>query len=149
MSEEEYCRGDQKDEKEEKEEKPGERREGREWAQEEKWARDPLGGLILGLIIICAGLALVVVNLGTFPWLTWDNVWSLLFIGAGLLFLLEIVIRLVIPTYRRPIRGRLILAFILLVVGAGGFIGWELTWPLILVAVGLAIIVGVLIRPRF
>jgi hypothetical protein len=68
---------------------------------------------------------------------------------AGLIFLLEIVIRLVIRTYRRPVGGRLVLAFIALAIGVGGYIGWELTWPLILVGVGLAIIVGVFLRPRF
>ncbi len=143
MGEEEYRR---RDEKEEKEEKPGERTEVR---REEKWARDPLGSLIWGLIIIWAGLALIAVNLGTFPWLTWDNVWALIFIGAGLVFLLEVVIRVAIPTYRRPIRGRLILAFIALAIGVGAFIGWELTWPFIIIGIGLAIIVGVLLRPKF
>ncbi len=143
MSEEEP-RG--RDEKEEKDEKGGERGE---WTREEKWTRDPLGGLIWGLIIIWVGLTLVAANLGTFPWLTWDNAWALIFIGAGLIFLLEVVIRVAIPTYRRPIRGRLILAFIALAIGAGSFIGWELTWPLIVVAIGIAIIVGVLLRPRF
>ncbi len=146
MSEEEYR---SRDEKEEKEEKPGERREGREWTREEKWSRDPLGGLIWGLIIIWAGLTLVAANLGTFPWLTWDNAWALIFIGAGLIFLLEIVIRLVAPSYRRPVGGRLILALIALAIGAGTFIGWELTWPLMVIAIGVAIIVGVLLRPRF
>jgi len=28
-------------------------------------------------------------------------------------------------------------------------IGWELTWPFIIMAVGLAIIIGVFVRPRF
>jgi hypothetical protein len=140
MGEQEYRGRDEKDEK------PG---GGREREREEKWARDPLGGMIWGLIIIFAGLALVAVNLGTFPWLTLDNVWALIFIGAGLIFLLERVIRLVIRTYRRPVGGRLVLAFIALAIGVGGYIGWELTWPLILVGVGLAIIVGVFLRPRF
>jgi bacteriorhodopsin len=36
-----------------------------------------------------------------------------------------------------------------LAIGIGGFIGWELTWPLIIIAVGLAIILGVFLRPRF
>jgi hypothetical protein len=143
MGEEQY-RG--RDEKEEKEEKPGERRER---TREEKWARDPLGGLIWGLIIILAGVALVAANLGTFPGLTWDNVWAFIFIGAGLLFVLEIVIRLVVPTYRRPVGGRVILAFVALGIGVGAFIGWELTWPLIIVGIGVAIIIGVLLRPRF
>jgi hypothetical protein len=143
MGEEQY-RG--RDEKEEKEEKPGERRER---TREEKWARDPLGGLIWGLIIILAGVALVAANLGTFPGLTWDNVWAFIFIGAGLLFVLEIVIRLVVPTYRRPVGGRVILAFVALGIGVGALIGWELTWPLIIVGIGVAIIIGVLLRPRF
>ncbi len=143
MGEEEYRR---RDEKEEKDEKGGEREE---WTREEKWARDPLGGLIWGLIVIWVGLTLVAANLGTFPWLTWDNAWALIFMGAGLIFLLEVVIRVAIPTYRRPIRGRLILAFIALAIGAGAFIGWELTWPFIIIGIGLAIIIGVLLRPKF
>ncbi len=143
MGEEEYRR---RDEKEEKDEKGGEREE---WTREEKWARDPLGGLIWGLIVIWVGLTLVAANLGTFPRLTWDNAWALIFMGAGLIFLLEVVIRVAIPTYRRPIRGRLILAFIALAIGAGAFIGWELTWPFIIIGIGLAIIIGVLLRPKF
>jgi len=143
MGEEEYRR---RDEKEEKDEKGGEREE---WTREEKWARDPLGGLIWGLIVIWVGLTLVAANLSTFPWLTWDNAWALIFMGAGLIFLLEVVIRVAIPTYRRPIRGRLILAFIALAIGAGAFIGWEVTWPFIIIGIGLAIIIGVLLRPKF
>ena len=144
MSEEEYQR---KDEKQEKEEKDGGERE---WDKGEQWSGgDSLGPLVWGLIVIWAGLALVAANLGTFPWLAWDNVWALIFIGAGLLFLLEVVIRVLMPTYRRPVRGRLILAFVALGIGLGGYIGWELTWPLIIVGVGLAIILGVFLRPRF
>lgn len=143
MSEQDYRR---RDEKEEKEEKPG---QGREQTREEKWTRDPLGGLIWGLIIILAGLTLVAANLGTFPWLTWDNAWALIFIGAGLIFLLEVVIRLIMPAYRRPLAGRLVLVFVALGLGLGGFIGFELTWPLIIVGIGVAIVVGAFLRPRF
>jgi hypothetical protein len=80
--------------------------------------------------------------------LTWENVWSYIFIGAGGLFLLEVILRILLPAYRRPIRGRLILAFIALAIGVGGLIGWELTWPFILIGIGLAIILGVFVRPR-
>jgi hypothetical protein len=136
-----------RDEKQEKDEKGGDQRE---WDKGEQWSGgDPLGPVIWGLIIIFAGLALIAANLGTFVWLTWDNVWSVIFVGAGLLFLLEVVIRLLLPAYRRPIRGRIILAFVALAIGLGGFIGWELTWPLIVIAVGLAIILGVFLRPKF
>ncbi len=148
MSEEEYRRRDEKEEKEEKEEKPGERRQ-QEREREEKWARDALAPLIWGSIIIWIGLVLTALSLRTFPWLTWDNAWAWIPIGVGLIILVEVVIRVVMPAYRRPVRGRLTLGFILLIVGVGGFIGWELTWPLIIVAVGVAIIVGALLRPRF
>ncbi|HUV74553.1 MAG TPA: hypothetical protein VMW79_09605 [Anaerolineae bacterium] len=146
MAQEEYRRKNEKQEKEEKEEKD---RGEREWDKGEQWTGgDALGPLVWGLVIIFAGLAFVVVNLGIYPWLTWDNVWSIIFIGAGLLFLLEVILRILMPTYRRPIRGRIILAFVALAIGLGGIIGWEVTWPLIIIAVGLAVIIGVFVRPR-
>jgi cytochrome c oxidase subunit IV len=40
------------------------------------------------------------------------------------------------------------LAFVALAIGLGGIIGWEVTWPLIIIAVGLAVIIGVFVRPR-
>jgi hypothetical protein len=145
VTEEGHRRRDEKEEKEEKEEKP--RRERR--TREEKWAGDPLSPLIWGSIIIWIGLVLTGVTLATLPWLHWENAWSLILVGAGFILLVEVLIRVAMPTYRRPVRGRLTLAFILLIIGVGGFIGWELTWPLILVAIGLSIIIGALLRPRF
>ncbi|HJX38620.1 MAG TPA: hypothetical protein VJ714_08465 [Anaerolineae bacterium] len=158
MSEQDLRDRGEKQEKEEKEEK--EKREKQEKEEKdrgerhgeknEKWSGgDALGPLIWGLIIIFAGVAFAAANLGIYPWLTWENVWSLIFIGAGLLFLLEVIIRLLLPSYRRPIRGRIILAFVALAIGLGGVVGWEITWPLIIIAVGLAIIVGVFVKPRF
>jgi hypothetical protein len=146
VSEEGYRRKNEKQEKEEKDER---NRGEREWDKGEQWSGgDALGPIIWGLIIIFAGLALAALNVGMYPWLTWENVWSVIFIGAGLLFLLEVIIRILMPTYRRPIRGRIILAFVALAVGLGGLIGWEVTWPLIIIAVGLAIVIGVFVRPR-
>ncbi len=135
-----------KDEKQEKEEKDSGQRE---WDKGEQWTGgDALGPLVWGLIIILAGLVFAAANLGMYPWLTWENAWSYIFLGAGLLFLLEILLRMLMPTYRRPVRGRIILAFVALAIGLGGLVGWELTWPFVIIAVGLAIIVGVFIRPK-
>jgi hypothetical protein len=143
VSEEDYRRKNEKQEKDEKD------RGEREWDKGEQWSGgDALGPIIWGLIIIFAGLAFAAVNLGMYPWLTWENVWSVIFIAAGLLFVLEVIIRILMPTYRRPIRGRIILAFVALAIGLGGLIGWEVTWPLIIIAVGLAIVIGVFVRPR-
>jgi hypothetical protein len=147
MSEEYPVR--RKDEKHEKQEKDEKDSGQREWDKGEQWTGgDALGPLVWGLIIILTGLVLAAANLGMYPWLTWENAWSYIFLGAGLLFLLEIVLRMLMPTYRRPIRGRIILAFVALAIGLGGLVGWELTWPFVIIAVGLAIIVGVLIRPK-
>lgn len=138
-----------KDEKQEKDEKEEKDRGEREWDKGEQWTGgDALGPLVWGLIIILAGLAFVAANLSLYPWLNWENVWSFIFLAAGLLFLLEVVLRLVMPSYRRPVRGRIILAFVALAIGLGGLVGWELTWPFVIIAVGLAIIVGVFVRPR-
>jgi fatty acid desaturase len=143
VSEEDYRRKNEKQEKDEKD------RGEREWDKGEQWSGgDALGPIIWGLIIIFAGLTFAAVNLGMYPWLTWENVWSVIFIAAGLLFVLEVIIRILMPTYRRPIRGRIILAFVALAIGLGGLIGWEVTWPLIIIAVGLAIVIGVFVRPR-
>jgi hypothetical protein len=147
MSEEYPVR--RKDEKHEKQEKDEKDSGQREWDKGEQWTGgDALGPLVWGLIIILAGLVFAAANLGMYPWLTWENAWSYIFLGAGLLFLLEIVLRMLIPTYRRPIRGRIILAFVALAIGLGGLVGWELTWPFVIIAIGLAIIVGVFIRPK-
>jgi hypothetical protein len=139
-------RKNEKQEKDEKEEKDSGQRE---WDKGEQWTGgDALGPLVWGLIIILAGLVFAAANLGMYPWLTWENAWSYIFLGAGLLFLLEILLRLIMPTYRRPVRGRIILAFVALAIGLGGLVGWELTWPFVIIAVGLAIIVGAFIRPK-
>ena len=105
MAEEEYRerRRDEKDEKNEKDEKD----RGEEVSIEEKWARDPLSAVIFGLCLIFAGAVLVAANFGL-PLITWDNAWSIIFIGAGLFVLLEIALRYLFPEYRRPLRGRLL-----------------------------------------
>jgi hypothetical protein len=132
-------------EKEEKEEK------GRGEGVEEKWARDPLGTAIGALILIWLGVTLFVANLGTFAWIQWENFWAWFILGIGALFILEVLIRLAVPEYRRPIGGRLIAGVILLAIGASfTFLPFDIgkLWPLIPIAIGLAILFGGLFRSR-
>lgn len=133
-------------EKEEKEEKGG----GPEGI-EEKWARDPLGTAIGALILIWLGVTLFLANLGTFAWIQWENFWAWFVLGVGAIFILEVLIRLVVPEYRRPIGGRLIAGVILLAIGASfTFLPFDIgkLWPLIPIAIGLAILFGGLFRLR-
>jgi hypothetical protein len=125
-------------EKEEKQEKEEEKEEKANW--DEKWRRDPLGAAGWAAILIWAGLALLAENMGLLTRFERLEAWALIFIGAGLIVLLGVVIRLVVPEYRRPVTGNLILGVILLAIGLGDLIGAGLIWPLVLIAIGAAIL---------
>lgn len=141
---------DEKDEKNEKEEKEVDKRE--EKTVEEKWRRDPLASITWAVILIWAGLVLLADNMGWLQVVPLNNLlpegfrvlnpgtWSIILGGAGVIILIEVVIRLLVPAYRAPIGGSLILAAILIGVFLGNVFGWELIWPLIVIAIGLSIL---------
>ncbi len=147
------------DEKYEKQEKEDEK------SAEEKWQRDSLGSIVWALILIWAGVVFLASNtgmLGAFndllagiglqtaelpfklPFLRLEA-WSLIFAGAGVLLLAEVVIRLIFTSYRRPVLGTAIMAVIALGIGLGT---WGLILPLVLIIAGLAIILGAFFRPK-
>lgn len=114
-----------------------------------------------GAIIIWAGLVLLADNVGLlsairfadtpfpgFRFLARLEAWSLIFFGAGMIILLEAAIRYLVPTYRRGVGGTVILAFVFIGIGLGSWIGWHVVWPLILIAIGVAILFGALVRRR-
>ena len=136
-------------EKEEKDEKGRDDFSGEKWS--EKWSRDPIDTFTWALIIIWAGVAFLLVNLAedgeAFLGMDDGNVWAWIMAGAGVFIWLNIVLRLVNPAYRQPIGGRVILGTILIVIGAGSAIDVEL-WPLVIVAVGVAMLLGYFRRPK-
>ncbi len=126
-----------------------------EKAPEEKWRRDPLSSIVWACILIWAGLVFLASNLG---WLdaivsegeaitgvsAIDNVlsaWSLVLAGAGVIILLEVAIRLLVPAYRRPVLGTFIFGIILIGIGLGDLINWNILWPLIIIGIGLSVLV--------
>ena len=128
--------GSEKGEKEEektheKEEKP------RDMA--EKWRQDPLSAMVWAAILIVGGLVLILDNLNV-P-IFRGNGWDISLMCAGLIVGVEAVVRSLIPEYSQPIRGTLILAAVLFGLGMSGFIGWGVTWALIIIAVGVSILV--------
>jgi len=142
----------------EKEEKEMQKRE--EKTAEEKWRRDPISALVWAGILIWAGFVFLADNIGML-----DNVygifaqepndfpfaigaWPLIFLGAGVILLGEVVIRLLIPEYRAPVTGTLILAFVFIGIGAGNWIGWGLIFPLIIIGTGISILIRVLSGDR-
>jgi hypothetical protein len=86
----------------------------------------------------------------------WDDIlgegvewWTIAFLGAGLIVLLGILLRMIVPAYRRPIGGSLVLGFVLLGVGLGGLTdAWLVIGPLVLIAIGVGLLLTGFFRSR-
>lgn len=117
------------------------RDEKREEGMEEKWRRDPISGVVFGLLVLVLGVLLFLAARAV---ISWDDWWKYFLIGIGIIFLIEVLIRRLQPAYRRPMFGRFVAGLILICVGIasiGGFGSW---WPLIIVAIAVAILVRLL-----
>ncbi len=116
---------------------------------DEKGRSDPLGTITWAVILVWAGIVLLAANLNMLgqigrgiPGLPTVQVgaWSVIFAGAGVILLIEVVIRLLLPAYRRPVGGNIFLALIFIGIGLGDIWGWNIVWPLILIGFGLIIL---------
>lgn len=126
-----------RNEKEEKEEK------GQEESWDEKWRRDPLNAALWAIVLIWAGLVLIAINLDIFG--TGWEAWPVIFLGAGVIVLLGVVVRLLVPAYRRPVTGSIIFGFILLGIGLGELTRWDVIGALVLIAIGVSILLSRLV----
>lgn len=133
------------DEKNEKEEK---RQEKDEKEHEEKWRRDPLSALAWALMVMWAGVVLLLNNLGMLAGVPFfsGREWPLIFAGAGIILLLEVFIRLVMPQYRKGVVGTLIVGFIFIGIGLGDTVGPGLLGGILLIAIGAVMLLGGLFR---
>jgi hypothetical protein len=134
-----------RDEKEEKPEK------GRDESWDEKWRRDPVEAATWAFVLIWAGIAWLLSSTGALDGLLGDgqDVWPIIFLGAGIIVLLGVAVRLVVPAYRRPITGGLIFGLILLGIGLGGITdGWVWIGPLVLIGIGVAGLGAFFLRSR-
>ena len=112
---------------------------------EEKWRRDPFSALFAGLIVILAGILWFLSAqdvIGSGEW------WAYFLIGLGGIFIIERLVRYANPAYRRPMFGRMLLGVILICVGASNIYGIREWWPLIVVAIGLAVVLFGIQRSR-
>lgn len=112
----------------------GEKGENEGW--DEKWRNDPVNAAVWALVLIWAGLVWLADNLNLFRVEGMDT-WSVILIGAGIIVLLGVAVRLAVPAYRRPVVASVILGLILLAVGLGDEFGWDIVLPLVLIAIGI------------
>jgi hypothetical protein len=115
------------------------RREKEEKSFEEKWRDDPLGAVVWALILIWAGVALLLDTAGVLDDAA-INGWQLAFTGAGSILLLEAVVRLIVPSYRQPVVGTVILGFVFLAIGLGELVNFGVLFALGIIVVGASLL---------
>ncbi len=136
-----YRRGEKHGEKEQ--EKQQEKGRG----FDEKHRRNPLGLLSLGILVIWLGVFILLQqNVDAFAN---DKGWGVFFWGGGAIVFLEILARLVVPKWRRSVIGSFVWGAVWLGIGFGlWFDNWAIIGPLVLIAAGLAILLGRLVPRR-
>jgi cytochrome bd-type quinol oxidase subunit 2 len=124
-------RHDEKDEKHEKEEKGGEK--------EEKYTRDPISAIFVGVLVIFLGIVFYFASNEMYG-ISWENVWNYILMCVGGAFLLSALLHSIVPQYRRPIMGEAFIGVILVIVGTVTIyeIEW---WPLVLIIAGALVII--------
>jgi hypothetical protein len=129
----------------------------------EKSQSDPVGTIAWAAFLIWAGVLLLLHNLDRMdvllqplrglnlpqPNLPFDlpfvdvRAWQLFFLGAGVIVLIEVLVRLLLPEYRKSVIGSIIWAAILFGLALGN---WILVGPLAVIGIGVAILLSGLIR---
>ncbi len=100
-------------------------------------------------VLVWAGSVFLVDNLGYLhrwissipglPVRAYDlPVWSIVFLGAGLIFFIEAIIQVFIPGKGKHFTAPLILAAVGMGVGLGQIFSWSLIGPFILIAIGIS-----------
>jgi hypothetical protein len=144
-----WPRGPHRDEKQDEKqgEKEQEKKQEKGRGMDEKYRRNPLGFVTFALLIIWLGITLLLQNSGVIE--NGDRGWALFMWGGGAVILVEAIARLAIPRYRRPVMGGFVWGAIWLGVGFGlWFDRWEVIGPLVIIAIGVAILVGRLVPRR-
>jgi len=136
--------------RDEKEEKHRDEKDEKQHEKEEKGRSDPLSNMAWGAVVIWAGLVLLADNMGYLTALNNRDIpgpmpfgfstWGLIFLGAGVILIIEVGIRVLNPSYRRHVMGTLILAIVFLGIGLGNLVNWGVLWALALIGVGVVIL---------
>ena len=148
-------KADEKDREKREEKSPEEK----SW--EEKSRRDPVNAVVWAAILVWAGLVLLASNLGMldnlrgiapnlpgFGFLGRLEAWAIIFVGAGVILLIGALVRLLTPEYRGAALGSIFLGLLFIGIGLGDIFGWNIIWPLILIAFGILVLLRGFLRGR-
>ena len=113
-----------------------------------RWRNDRVDTIGWGASFIWAALVVLASVTGfaaNFRW--WDG-WAVFFVGAGIITLVEAVIRLQVPRYRNKCVATLVWGLFMLAIGfgAGDWVAGGWFWVLALAIIGILIIRGALAR---
>ena len=95
-------------------------------------------------VFIWAGLIFVADYFGFLPEFGGANAWSWIFLGAGIFGLIGALIRVASADLPKPTGWDYFWSVLFLIIGATGFFGEGIAFPIIIVVVGLAILATVL-----
>ncbi|UCE28190.1 MAG: hypothetical protein JSW52_05440 [Candidatus Coatesbacteria bacterium] len=101
-------------------------------------------------VLIWAGLVFMAESMGYLPQIGYAGAWSWVFFGAGLYGLLGALWREFSVRYARPKVGDYVWAGVLILIGLGGLapVSQKLTWPLVLLLIGFALLASFLFKRK-
>jgi len=117
-----------------------------EGIESKKQARKRAEGLWWAVALIWAGLVFGADSLNLLPQIGGADAWSWVFLGAGMYGLLSDLYYLTSKSPFEPTTWDWIWSGGLTLVGLGGFTTFNISWPLILILIGVAILVGQYMR---
>lgn len=142
-------RGPRRDEKadEKQNEKEQEKQQEKGKGLDEKYRRNPLGILSMGVLIIWLGITLLLQNTDAIG--GGERGWAIFFWGGAVIIFAEAFTRLAVPKWRRPLVGSFIWGAVWLGIGFGlWYDNWEVIGPAVIIAVGVGILLGKLVPRR-
>jgi hypothetical protein len=99
-----------------------------------------------GGVLLIAGLVFGGEAIGLLPQIGNATGWSWVFLGAGLLSIALNLVSLASETFEDPTAWDWIWGVIFTLIGVGGFTMLNISWPLIIILVGVAILVKAVFR---
>lgn len=112
----------------------------------DKAERKRLEGFWWAAVLIWAGLVFVADYFGFLPEIGGANAWSWIFLGAGALGLIGAIVRVMSAEMPKPTGWDYFWSALFLVIGATGFFGEGIAFPIVIMVIGVAILVNALYR---